>query len=468
LAATGIVVYLLAVPGWLGAMPSFARQTSLGCQACHNSVPRLGAAGEEFLWRGFRAGGDNGEPSHAWDGKNLFDLVSLRLISSADHASFQIPPAGIADSAVHVPRLLGLSVAGNLWQSAGIWLDGDYDFSQQKPLFHIQRGFVVIHDLGPPGVAHIKLGLFEHGFLLPLQPRQLLDGHTEPRVAQSTPSYTTRWGNTPLAYAHKFYGLTAGVDSTADDFNWVVGQGSMLHHEGDDGVALYGRPWGPASGFIYQLGMVQAQRVDSESDRLDAYAVLRYDFQLANGTRWQTTVFQYHANHAALAVLPLNGSSVKADNGDTSIQRTGFGFHAAWDRYELEGVYVMDRMDEPQFNNAALSDGTWELQAGGYSLQGLWHYRDDTVIFARIDSMSPGGLRYLPTAVDAAQTQINNWQGVLGLGGRYYWRETIMLGAGVYLSQTPRANPWPAVLGGGIHPSANHTDYFKLLLDVIF
>ena len=101
-------------------------------------------------------------------------------------------------------------------------------------------------------------------------------------------------------------------------------------------------------------------------------------------------------------------------------------------------------------------------------MQAVYFFQKDWVWIGRYESLTAGGLKYLPVNIDPDQVQINIWSGYAGLGTRYYFKPNVAISALYYLNQTPTSNRWPVSLGGGGHPAANHTDLLMLSLDIQF
>ena len=74
-AAGVLICCLLFLPNRAPAIPSYARQYKLSCDACHSPVPRLTPFGNKFATNGFQLKGTEGESSILQAGDSSLSLM---------------------------------------------------------------------------------------------------------------------------------------------------------------------------------------------------------------------------------------------------------------------------------------------------------------------------------------------------------------------------------------------------------
>ncbi len=104
------------------AVPSFARQTGLDCNACHTAFPQLNEFGRRFKIEGYTLAA----VKHAGDGNKGFDLVSsvpLSMMVQTTWSKLSKSPDDSTDSSqVKFPSQLSLFYAGRIADKLGAFV----------------------------------------------------------------------------------------------------------------------------------------------------------------------------------------------------------------------------------------------------------------------------------------------------------------------------------------------------------
>jgi hypothetical protein len=111
------------------AVPSFARQTDLACNACHYVFPELNAFGREFKLNGYTLTArktvdakDHGRTTLA-----LLPIAPVSVMLQASHTSIAEKQPGTQNDNVSLPQQLSLFLAGSLTPHVGAFIQVTYD-----------------------------------------------------------------------------------------------------------------------------------------------------------------------------------------------------------------------------------------------------------------------------------------------------------------------------------------------------
>ena len=128
-----ISVLMLSRPAW--AVPSYARQTGLGCDSCHTSYPGLTSLGREFKADGYTMSGltqmqkVESKPNQSAPGMNINRIPNLSVILQADEeylAKQADPTSNTNHFKATFPKELGLYYAGRITEHMGTFLQVTY------------------------------------------------------------------------------------------------------------------------------------------------------------------------------------------------------------------------------------------------------------------------------------------------------------------------------------------------------
>ena len=162
----GALVALCFAPVAVQAVPSFARQTGMSCEACHTAFPELTAMGRSFKASGYSFGVKKVKAKTAEDTKDDIGVSALPPISAMLQASYTImksPPDTSATDAgagadqrgtAVLPQQASLFLAGEVAPDLGTFIQMTYDSS-----FHFDNSDIrYAHDVDLMG-KNLTLGL---------------------------------------------------------------------------------------------------------------------------------------------------------------------------------------------------------------------------------------------------------------------------------------------------------------------
>ncbi len=172
------------------AVPSFARQTGLSCNVCHNNPPELTSFGRKFKLNGYSMA--DLKPEATLDGTNLkilrnFPLSAMVILSDAASAKGQ---PGTQNNSVQFPQALSIFLAGEVAPHFGGFVQATY--SHQDDHFGLDNT-----DLRYAAIRHLGAKEFVFGATLNNSP-------TTDDLWNSTPSWGYPWvssSNTPTPTA---------------------------------------------------------------------------------------------------------------------------------------------------------------------------------------------------------------------------------------------------------------------------
>lgn len=124
--ALGLVgASLLAIAPTAGAVPSFARQTGLACNACHTVAPQLNAFGRYFKLHGYVLG-----PNKLTGGSSKLSISELPPLSAmaivSDTLTRRAQP-GTQNGSVQFPQQLSVFYAGAISEHMGAFAQMTYE-----------------------------------------------------------------------------------------------------------------------------------------------------------------------------------------------------------------------------------------------------------------------------------------------------------------------------------------------------
>lgn len=127
----GAVLAALALPGTANAVPSFARQTGLACEACHTVFPQLTPFGRAFKASGYtlfntRKVSDIDLLKQSTLSLSDLPPISLMLIGSESMAA-KANDAGSSKNSTDFPQQLSIFYAGRISDNLGAYVQATYD-----------------------------------------------------------------------------------------------------------------------------------------------------------------------------------------------------------------------------------------------------------------------------------------------------------------------------------------------------
>ena len=507
---------LTALTAWMvdmgvaEAVPAFARKYDMTCNVCHTRQPRLNTFGQRFLENGYQLPGteDGGVTLKRLLGGELngatvddvANFFAVRLRADVQKATFRedtTPRDELdvrGDPDIVFPRTINLFFAGTATKNVSFFLEGEFDTQDPaESFFAFERAYLAFDNIGGHQIANFKIGKYDPSsfFSFPTH-RQQLNPIKPKAETNEFPPPIGRIPLLPLAFASKMFGLTTGP-SNADASNGIIGAGPLTGLErftgtGNDGysilpfepwlfnapfqkgMSLHGRPFGPR--FLYQVGLVQNSTAEDTPDtRWDTYVMLRYDQMAGDYSAFQVSAFYYRAPKAARATLappPISGDVIFSDDA-LDWKRYGVGARWQYRFIDVYGTVIWDKIDQPDFGNAAANTSDWETDALGVSLEADWLITQKWMLGARYDFMRTGGLSRLPVAFRApGDEDLNQDASFLSVIAKYYYTPNIGLYGRVHYNLEDSVNQ-PANVGGGEeHPATNLESMVTIGVDMAF
>ncbi len=437
------------------------------------------------------------------------------------------------DPDIIFPNVVNIFFAGTATDDVSFFFETEYATQGgEDPALRFERSYLAFNNVGGKSVANIKIGNFDPSAMYSFPThRQMINPIPPAAETNGFPPAIDRVPLLPLAFSSKMFGLTRGPSYTAlvadtavtangvytasggppnglpplngielyDALGDTVGDGfSILPFEpmfynapAQRGISVHGRPFG--NSFLYQVGVVQALTAEDEPQTtFDPYVMLRYDM-LGKNSNFQVSGFLYKASKAARPTLrpaPMSGdgagnqaiadfnANVLGGAGVTGVffaqpvdwTRTGLAARWQYKSLDIYGTIIKDSIDTPDFGNGAANTSVWETDATGISLEADWLLTRKWLLGARYDSMSSGGLSYLPAAYRvAADQKLNQDASFLGLIAKYYRTPSIGLYARYHFNLESSAKLPARVPGGGDeHPATNLDSMITVGVDMAF
>ena len=128
----GVAILALLVATPARAVPSFARQTGLACNACHTVAPQLNAFGRFFKLHGYVLGPDKLNGGSDQLSIDKFPPLSAMLLVSDSRTSKSqpdstVPGAGAQNGSVAFPQQLSVFYAGAIAEHTGAFVQITYE-----------------------------------------------------------------------------------------------------------------------------------------------------------------------------------------------------------------------------------------------------------------------------------------------------------------------------------------------------
>jgi hypothetical protein len=114
------------------AVPSFARQTGLACNACHTTPPELNSAGRRFKLLGYTDRADNtpavsNDPGVRHAGLDLLKTLPLSAMLEASFTATKKPQSGTENGTTELPQDISLFLAGGWSKRLGSFVQVTYN-----------------------------------------------------------------------------------------------------------------------------------------------------------------------------------------------------------------------------------------------------------------------------------------------------------------------------------------------------
>src|SRR6266850_4773549 len=424
----GLVAF--ASLGRVEAVPAFARQYDLQCNACHTRPPRLNRFGEQFHMMGFQI------PSAAQPGgivtsvredgavKTLIDSLALRIegglfeyTASPRETETKFAPPDEITLFLARPLLPELSLFVEIEgaPNAVVFENGRYftrgEFGLGKEAFFMLNFGRLLGLLGAPtmemgGQTMVGQhgGFSMHGPMLmagKVDPntnfsyatnRQLI-APTELEVAHGE---VERLPIVPYAFASKFFGLFKNRDEREPQ---LVTDQVMYNTSGAPGADIHAMFNDVVLG---QIGFLR------ENEGFNTYGVLRFDLLDRKGFTFNVSGLLNWGFGVVRAPNPEDHEEPGSRRLDRL--RAGIAANARWKGLDVYGAVIWDRLYGLP---GALRD-SFDRTATGLTIQGDYLVHEKVMLSSRFDQLWAGGLKddKLDATVLTAQIRYYHWQNI--------------------------------------------------------
>ena len=425
----GVTIGYVRVPP-AAAVPAFARQYDLQCNACHTRPPRLNSFGEQFHMMGFQipsaARPDGLVGSLAEDGpvKTLIDSLALRVegglfeaITSPRETRTEFMPPDEITLFIARPLLPELSVF--------VEIEGQPNAVEFENSRYVTRGTFGLGNeaffmlnlgrlFGVLGAPTMEMGgqtmVGEHGGFQMHGP-MLMAGKVDPNTNFS---YATnrqliaptdlevkhgaveRFPIVPYAFASKFFGLFKNRDGREPQL--VTDQ------------VMYNTPGAPGADFHAMVNNIFVGEVGflSENEGFDTYAMLRFDILDRQQFTFNVSALVNWGFGVVRAPDPEDLSRPGASRLDRL--RYGLAANARWKTLDVYGAVIWDQLYGVPAGLRGVFDGT----ATGLTIQADYLVHEKLILSSRFDQLWAGGLKdeRRDGSVLSLQAKFYPWQNI--------------------------------------------------------
>jgi len=424
----GLVAF--ASPGRVEAVPAFARQYDLQCNACHTRPPRLNRFGEQFHMMGFQI------PSAAQPGgivsslredgatKTLIDSLALRVegglfeyTESPRETETKFAPPDEITLFLARPLLPELSLFVEIegepnavaFENGRYFPRGQFGLGKEA-FFMLNLGRLLgalgapTMDMGGQTMVGTHGGFSMHGPMLmagKVDPntnfsyatnRQLI-APTELEVAHGA---VDRLPIVPYAFASKFFGLFKNRDERepqlATDqvmYNTSGAPGADFHAMFNDVV-------------LAQVGFLR------ENEGFDTYAAARFDLL----DRGELTFNISALVNWGFGVVRAPDPEDPNQPGGNRLDRLRYGVAAnvRWKQLDVYGAVIWDRL----YGLPGELRGTFDRTATGLTIQADYLVHEEVMLSSRFDQLWAGGLKdeKRDGSVLSLQAKFYPWQNI--------------------------------------------------------
>jgi len=431
------------------AIPAFARQYDLQCNACHTRPPRLNRFGEQFHMMGFqipsaaRPEGLVGSLKDDGPAKVLIDSLALRMqgglfeyTESRRKATFA-PPDEIT-LFVARPLLPELSIFVEIEgePNAVVFEDGRYFPKGQVGLgkeafFMLNLGRL----LGAFGAPTMEMGgqtmVGTHGGFS-LHGPMLMAGKVDPNTNFSYPTNrqliaptelevlhgkVERFPVAPYAFASKFFGLFKNRDEREPQ---LVTDQVMYNVPGAPGVDFHA--------MINDVLLAQAGFL-RENEGFNTYGAVRFDLL----DRRELTASVSALVNWGFGVVRAPDPADRDQPGDKRLDRLRYGIacNVRWKELDVYGAVIWDQL----FGLPGELRREFNRTAAGLTLELDYLVHEKVLLSSRFDQLWAGGLREerLDGSVLSLQAKVYPWQNIA-----FFARDSVNLQS--FVEESPLRN----------------------------
>jgi hypothetical protein len=425
------------------AVPAFARQYDMQCNACHTRPPRLNRFGEQFHMMGFqipsaaRPGGLVGRLKDEGVAKTIVDSLALRITGGLFEYS-ESPRE--TERKFEPPHEFELFVTRPLLPELSFFVEFEYEPNATE--FEADRGYFnrghkvglgteaffmanLGRVLGLIGAPTMEMGgqtmVGKHGgfnmhgpmlmagkidpntnFSYPtnrqLIPETELEFEREPGEDRAT---VHRLPVVPYAFASKYVGLFKDRESREPQLATDLVMYNTQGAPGADFHAMLARS-GLEEGLLTQVGFLK------ENEGFNTYAVARVDV----GDRRGLTMNASLLLNWGFGVVRAPDAEDEEAPGDRRLDRLRYGLaaNARWKRLDLYGAIVRDRV----YGLPRELRGEFDRDATGLTVELDYLVIEELMLSTRFDQMWTGGLRdeKKDATVVSFQAKYYPWQNI--------------------------------------------------------
>lgn len=135
LLASGACVLALVAATDANAVPSFARQMNVACNACHTRFPELTAFGRQFKLSGYTLSGSaaiQGQNNNTATTLSINQLPPLSLMLQGAYTTTSASQPGVQNNDAQLPQQLSLFLAGKIAPKIGSFVQVTYSQADDK------------------------------------------------------------------------------------------------------------------------------------------------------------------------------------------------------------------------------------------------------------------------------------------------------------------------------------------------
>ena len=397
------------------AVPAFARQYDLQCNACHTRAPRLNSFGEQVHMMGFQI------PSAARPGglaqslredgalKTLIDSLALRIEGSI--FEYSITPE-VDEKKLEPPHEFELFIARPLTPNLSLFVELEYEpktvefengrFKEKGRFGEGNEAFFMANLgrlLGFLGAPTMEMGgqtmVGRHGGFQVHGP-MLMGGKIDPNTNFSYPTNRQLFLETetevhegeierlpvvPYAFTSKFFGLFKNRDEGEPQ---LVTDEVMYNTRGQPGAdfhTMFLHSRYPGQFVLGQAGFLQ------ENEGFNLYLMPRYDFGQRQGLTFNVSALVNWGIGVAYSPDPGDHDHP----GDRKLDRLRYGLaaNARWKALDVYGAVLWDHI----LSLPGALKSEFDRTATGLSLEVDYLVLEPVMLSTRFDQLWAGGLR---------------------------------------------------------------------------
>src|SRR6266852_5337752 len=382
----GLVAF--ASPRPVEAVPAFARQYDLQCNACHTRPPRLNRFGEQFHMMGFqipsaaRPGGIVSSVREDGAVKTLIDSLALRIEGGPNAVAFENGryftrgEFGLGKEAffmLNFGRLLGLLGAPTMEMGGQTMVGKHGGFSMHGPM--------------------LMAGKVDPNTNFSYATNRQLIAPTELEVAHGE---VERLPVVPYAFASKFFGLFKNRDEREPQ---LVTDQVMYNTSGAPGADFHAMFNDVVLG---QIGFLR------ENEGFNIYAAARFDLL----DRGELTFNISALVNWGFGVVRAPDPEDPRQPGGNRLDRLRYGIAAnvRWKQLDVYGALIWDRL----YGLPGALRGSFDRSATGLTIQADYLVHEKVILSSRFDQLWTGGLKdeKRDGSVLSLQAKFYPWQNI--------------------------------------------------------